>query len=495
MANALASAITSSQTEITVQGSILSPSSPGVIQIESELIHYASCDMSNYYNCTRGYNSTSAVAHARNLAVIFISSDEPSGEGDLGGTLPITVSGGTGVLAGGSASISIVEADGSIDGYLSHLDWTNFNSKQDALGYTPVNQAGDTMSGILSMLADLHMNGQTITDPRLDGATFTSNANSENGAKLVGMPDPTDPQDYATKNYIDTRPVPPPGPTYGSTGDLQLADGSGSFDTDNNPGYINFTQIDGDGQATLLLRRNGVPLRIRLAGLSNAIEGWSNDNTTIRSYLQLGDNGTNPIALVDAIDGFSILINSSGISFNGPVKFFNSPVDMGTNPLTNMANPTNPQDAATKSYVDAIVPVTVAAFFSGQPTGTLSAAFNIITFPTQQYDTNSAYSAGTYTVPVTGYYRCNAAIYVNIAANTAAGEIIMSLFQNGIEIVQGLNRLGLVNAGATINQVTVDGTIFCTAGDTVTFQSFVNGVTSPTYNVGATNSWMNITKV
>ena len=40
-------------------------------------------------------------------------------------------------------------ASTSSDGYLTSTDWTTFNAKQAALGYTPVNKAGDTITGPL----------------------------------------------------------------------------------------------------------------------------------------------------------------------------------------------------------------------------------------------------------------------------------------------------------------------------------------------------------
>jgi hypothetical protein len=43
------------------------------------------------------------------------------------------------------------QSSGTANGYLSSSDWTTFNGKQDALGYTPVNRAGDSLSGGLNL--------------------------------------------------------------------------------------------------------------------------------------------------------------------------------------------------------------------------------------------------------------------------------------------------------------------------------------------------------
>ncbi|MCX6106232.1 MAG: hypothetical protein NTY08_10425, partial [Proteobacteria bacterium] len=50
-----------------------------------------------------------------------------------------------------SGQISVAQASGSSNGYLSSADWTTFNAKQNALGFTPVNRAGDSMAGSLNL--------------------------------------------------------------------------------------------------------------------------------------------------------------------------------------------------------------------------------------------------------------------------------------------------------------------------------------------------------
>lgn len=50
-------------------------------------------------------------------------------------------------------AISLPAASGSQNGYLKSSDWSAFNTKQSALGYTPVNKAGDMGIGALSASA------------------------------------------------------------------------------------------------------------------------------------------------------------------------------------------------------------------------------------------------------------------------------------------------------------------------------------------------------
>ncbi|MES2965999.1 MAG: hypothetical protein V4760_19105, partial [Bdellovibrionota bacterium] len=74
-----------------------------------------------------------------------------------GGTVTSVASGGAPISVGGTAAaptVSIAQATTSASGYLSSTDWNTFNGKQASLGYTPVNKAGDTMTGLLLLSGD-----------------------------------------------------------------------------------------------------------------------------------------------------------------------------------------------------------------------------------------------------------------------------------------------------------------------------------------------------
>jgi hypothetical protein len=58
----------------------------------------------------------------------------------------LTISGGTSAVIGSGTSIQVKQSSGSQSGFLSSTDWTTFNSKQSALGYTAENTANKSSS-------------------------------------------------------------------------------------------------------------------------------------------------------------------------------------------------------------------------------------------------------------------------------------------------------------------------------------------------------------
>ena len=101
--------------------------------------------------------------------------------------------------------ISLKTASASQAGLLSAADFAAFADKQDALGYVPVNKAGDVMGGALTLFgaptADNHaatkkyVDDGLLTRLGLDGGTMSG--------LLVLSADPTQALGAATKQYVD----------------------------------------------------------------------------------------------------------------------------------------------------------------------------------------------------------------------------------------------------------------------------------------------------
>lgn len=65
----------------------------------------------------------------------------------------LTIVGGTGSVIGSGTTIQVKQASGSVSGYLSSTDWTTFNGKQAALGFTPAHSGANSDITSLSALS------------------------------------------------------------------------------------------------------------------------------------------------------------------------------------------------------------------------------------------------------------------------------------------------------------------------------------------------------
>jgi hypothetical protein len=112
---------------------------------------------------------------------------------------------GSNINVDSNGVISLNIADTGTTGLLSAADWNTFNDKQDALGYVPVNKAGDTMTGALTLsgapTSDNHASTKKYVDDglalklSLSGGTMT-------GALTLAA-DPTNNLHATTKQYVD----------------------------------------------------------------------------------------------------------------------------------------------------------------------------------------------------------------------------------------------------------------------------------------------------
>jgi hypothetical protein len=111
----------------------------------------------------------------------------------VSGTGPIVSSGGK------TPAISIPQATSAVDGFLSHLDWSAFNAKQPALGYSPVDRAGDSMSNFLTLHAKPTLPLHAATKSYVDDMATTDISNANTYANTVGSNTLT-----SSKAYTDT---------------------------------------------------------------------------------------------------------------------------------------------------------------------------------------------------------------------------------------------------------------------------------------------------
>lgn len=120
---------------------------------------------------------------------------------------------------------------------------------------------------------------------------------------------------------------------------------------------------------------------------------------------------------------------------------------------------------------------TVAFKAQGTPTGTLSAAYNDITWASAVYDTKNSWNGTTtYTAPVTGFYHISAIIQVNGTFAVDQQLSIKAVIAGADAEVNG------VRAGGAVSNLICDMNFYgyLQAGDTVKLQSYCDA-TTPTY--------------
>lgn len=106
---------------------------------------------------------------------------------------------------------SLTLATAASDGYLSSTDWTTFNSKQAALGFTPENVANKSTDGTLAANSDTLYASQKATKTYADtkqsaiGFTPENVANKSIDGTLAANSDTLYPSQKATKTYADTK--------------------------------------------------------------------------------------------------------------------------------------------------------------------------------------------------------------------------------------------------------------------------------------------------
>ncbi len=112
---------------------------------------------------------------------------------------------GSNINVDGNGVISLDVADATHTGVLSSTDWATFMGKQDDIGYTPVNVAGDTMLGTLVLNGGPTADNDAANKFYVDqlNATAVHKGGDTMSGLLILSADPAQGLGAATKQYVD----------------------------------------------------------------------------------------------------------------------------------------------------------------------------------------------------------------------------------------------------------------------------------------------------
>ncbi len=259
----------------------------------------------------------------------------------------------------------------------------------------------------------------------LDAPVVISNNLDLNNNKIINLANPTNPQDAATKYYVDNA-----GGTVTLIGNVT---GSGALNT-------NIT-------TTLNMTLDQIPIPVNSVDLNNhkiinLLDPTLAQDGATKNYV---DTRTIPISqLAGYVSSSATYLRGDGVwaNFNSAATALRldqfaipaSNIDLNNNKIINLATPTLATDGATKGYVDSR-PYSII-YMSGNTTGTTVAA---ATFTKVAGITTSAF-LNNFTMPVdnqlqyTGTDTINTIVNVNISAShdlLVANTIGVSIFKNG----------------------------------------------------------------
>ncbi len=257
------------------------------------------------------------------------TSQTTASTGGGGGGVPTnrTISTTAPLAGGGDLSVdrtlSITQSTGTQSGYLSSTDWTTFNTKQSALGFTPENAAN---KGAASGYASLNASSLVVQNPVNATATPTASKIpiADVNGKLDGWVTPggiTNITQIANRSYNDLQDIGINTPVQvdafisskGAANGLAPLDANGKVDA-----WVTGGSVLNQGTATVAIQR----IVYKYTAGTASHTGDTNETTVLSWTLPGGTMGANGILRIvtywefsDATDSKTVRIRLGGSSF------------------------------------------------------------------------------------------------------------------------------------------------------------------------------------
>ena len=214
------------------------------------------------------------------------------------------------------------------------------------LAVDPLARANHTGTQTASTVSDFDTQVRTS---RLDQMAAPTASVALNSQKITGLADPIDAQDAVTLNYITTQK--------GAVNGIASLDGSGLIPTNQLPALaITQTSVVASQAAMLALTAQVGDIAVR-TDVNKSFILTAEPATSLGNWQEL----LTPTDSVLSVDGNTGAVSLSGTYLNRTTGQLLGNLDANTFKVTGLGTPTSNNDAATKTYVDAVAGSATAA--------------------------------------------------------------------------------------------------------------------------------------
>lgn len=124
-------------------------------------------------------------------------------------------------------------------------------------------------------------------------------------------------------------------------------------------------------------------------------------------------------------------------------------------------------------------------------TATITGSVSAVTYTTKDFDSHNSFSAGAYTIPVSGRYSYNAVIFLSAASAAVGNALQFQVLKNG----SAINDLSPVyQSTQTLVSLSISDTASFLAGDVVTIK-VASGATTPAISASNQRNYFSIARV